>query len=96
MVLAISGLLVNGQMDTTHNKMKMQQITIKVTDLPKGVTENIAKDYPGYNITEAYTGMMSEGVRTLKRTSDARGLIYPDTPGLSMCLLDYPSHLATK
>jgi hypothetical protein len=66
MVLAISGLLVNGQMDTTHNKMKIQQITIKVTDLPKAVTENIAKDYPGYNITEAYTGMMSDGCENLK------------------------------
>ena len=59
----LSVLAVNGQADTTHSKMKsMQTTTFKVGDLPKAITDNIAKDYPGYAVKEASTEMVNNAL----------------------------------
>jgi hypothetical protein len=57
LVFIMSVLVVNGQTDTTYKKMNSKQTTVKVTDLPKAVTESIAKMYPGYTVKEASTVM---------------------------------------
>jgi hypothetical protein len=53
----MSVLVVNGQVDTTYKKMHSKQTTIKVADLPKAITDNVAKMYPGYTVQEASTAM---------------------------------------
>ena len=57
MVFIMSVLVVNGQADTTYKKMNSKQTTVKVADLPRAVTDNIAKMYPGYTVKEASTVM---------------------------------------
>ncbi len=57
MVLAMSVLAVNAQVDTTHSKMKSMNSTVSVSSLPKAVTDNVAKEYPGYTIEKASTAM---------------------------------------
>ena len=57
LVLMMSVLVVNGQADTTYKKMNSKQTTVKVADLPRAVTDNIAKMYPGYTVKEASTVM---------------------------------------
>lgn len=53
----MSVLVVNAQADTTYKKMDSKQTTVKAADLPKTVTDNIAKMYPGYTVKEATTVM---------------------------------------
>jgi hypothetical protein len=57
LVFVMSVLVVNGQADTTYKKMNSKQTTVKVADLPRAVTDNIARMYPGYTVKEASTVM---------------------------------------
>lgn len=57
LVFIMSVLVVNGQADTTYNKMNSKQTTVKVADLPGAVTENLSRMYPGYTVKEASTVM---------------------------------------
>jgi len=57
LVFIMSVLVVNGQVDSTYKKMGSKQTTVKVADLPRAVTDNIAKMYPGYTVKEASTVM---------------------------------------
>jgi len=54
MVVMMSVLVVNAQTTkTASTKEKSTRTTIKVADLQKSITDNIAKDYPGYTVKEA-------------------------------------------
>lgn len=54
LVLMMAVLVVNGYAaNTTVQQEKPVRVTIMVTDLPKAITDNIAKDYAGYTIKEA-------------------------------------------
>jgi len=57
LVFVMSVLVVNAQADTTYKKMDSKQTTVKSADLPKTVTDNISKMYPGYTVKEATTVM---------------------------------------
>jgi hypothetical protein len=57
LMLAMSVVAVNAQMDTTKTKMKSMGTSVSVTSLPKAVTDNIAKEYPGYTVKEATSAM---------------------------------------
>jgi hypothetical protein len=52
MVMVMGAVVVNAQ-----------RSPVKLPDLPKGVTDNIAKDYPGYTIKET-TKVIDHGVTT--------------------------------
>ena len=51
----MSVLVVNAQSTktSTTTKTKPVKTTIQVADLQKSITDNIAKDYPGFTIKEA-------------------------------------------
>jgi sensor histidine kinase regulating citrate/malate metabolism len=58
MVLVLSVLAVNAQTTTTKTtktttSTKPVNASVKVADLPKSVTDNIAKDYPDYTVKQA-------------------------------------------
>ena len=54
LVLMMSVLAINAQTaKTTVTNAKSTRTTVKVADLQKSVTDNIAKDYAGYTIKEA-------------------------------------------
>ena len=54
LVLMMSVLVINGQASkTTETKGKSTHTTMKVADLKKAITDNIAKDYAGFATKEA-------------------------------------------
>jgi hypothetical protein len=54
LVIMMSVLVVNAQSTkTTATNAKSIHTTVKVADLQKAITDNIAKDYVGYTIKEA-------------------------------------------
>jgi hypothetical protein len=56
LVLLMSVLVINAQATkTTETKEQSIHTTIKAGDLPKAITDNIAKDYAGFTIKEAST-----------------------------------------
>ena len=53
-VLMMSVLVINAQATkTTVTNAKSTKTSVKVSDLQKSITDNIAKDYAGYTIKEA-------------------------------------------
>lgn len=53
-VLMMAVLVVNAQVtNTTVTNAKSSRTTVKVADLQKNITDNIAKDYAGFTIKEA-------------------------------------------
>ena len=62
MVLAMSVLIVTGQVDTTKKEMKPKATTVKVAELPKTITDNIARDYPGFTVKEASSATMDNAL----------------------------------
>jgi hypothetical protein len=54
LVLMMAVLVVNAQVTkTTVTNAKSTRATVKVADLQKAITDNIAKDYVGFTIKEA-------------------------------------------
>lgn len=54
LVIMMSVLTVNAQTTkTTTTKAKSTKTTVQVADLPKAITDNVAKDYAGFSIKEA-------------------------------------------
>ena len=54
LVLMLAVLVVNGySANTATQEEKPVRTTIMASDLPKAITDNIAKDYAGYTIKEA-------------------------------------------
>ena len=52
LVLIMAALVVNAQ-TTTTTQVKPTTTVVKIADLPKAITDNIAKDYAGFTIKEA-------------------------------------------
>jgi hypothetical protein len=53
LVLMMAALVVNAQATTTTTKAQSTRVSVKVADLQKAITDNIAKDYVGFTIKEA-------------------------------------------
>jgi hypothetical protein len=54
-VLVLSAVVMNAQVKAPTAKNTSTPVSIKVSDLPKTITDNIAKNYVGYMVKEAYT-----------------------------------------
>lgn len=69
LVLVLSAaVFVNAQTTTKTTKtttttQKSSPVTVKVADLPKTITDNIAKDYPDFAIKQA-TSVSANNVKT--------------------------------
>jgi hypothetical protein len=53
LVLIMAVMVVNAQVTTTTTQEKSTVTAVKVADLQKAITDNVAKDYPGYTIMDA-------------------------------------------
>ena len=74
LVLMMSILILNAQAtQTTATKTKSVHTTVKVADLQKAITDNIAKDYAGFTIKEAKSvtknGIMTYHVVIVRETT---------------------------
>jgi hypothetical protein len=63
LVLMMSVVVMNAQTaKTTAPAAKTTQSAFSVADLPKAVTDNIAKDYPGFTVKDAKTKTAKSGL----------------------------------
>jgi predicted secreted protein len=53
MVLMMAALVVNAQVTSPTTNAKPTRTSVKVADLQKAITDNVAKDYVGFTIKEA-------------------------------------------
>jgi hypothetical protein len=53
LVLIMAALVVNAQATSTTAQTKPTTTVVKIADLPKAITDNVAKDYPGFTIKDA-------------------------------------------
>jgi hypothetical protein len=54
-VLVLSAVVMNAQVQQPTAKNTNNPVSIKVSNLPKTISDNIAKNYAGYAIKEAFT-----------------------------------------
>jgi archaellum component FlaG (FlaF/FlaG flagellin family) len=54
LVLFMAVLIVSAQTTTTSNA-KSSKVSVKTSELQKSVTDNVAKDFPGFTIKEAFS-----------------------------------------
>ncbi len=52
-VLIMAALVVNAQTTATTTQAKPTTTVVKIADLPKAITDNVAKDYAGFTIKDA-------------------------------------------
>jgi len=79
MVLVMSAVLVSGQVDTTKKEMKSKMTIVKAADLPKTITDNIARDYPGFTVKEASSALGNEGLKyhvLVSKGTETETLVY--------------------
>jgi hypothetical protein len=63
LVLMMSVVVMNAQTaKTTTPVAKSTHAAFSVADLPKAVTDNIAKDYPGFTVKDAKTKTAKSGL----------------------------------
>jgi hypothetical protein len=55
LVLFLAVLVVSAQTTTTTTNAKSSKVSVKVTELQKSITDNVAKDFPGFTIKEAFS-----------------------------------------
>jgi archaellum component FlaG (FlaF/FlaG flagellin family) len=55
LVLFMAVLVVSAQTTTTTTNAKQSKVSVKVTELQKSITDNVAKDFPGFTIKEAFS-----------------------------------------
>jgi len=55
LVLFMAVLVVSAQTTTTTTNAKSTKVSVKVSELQKSITDNIAKDFPGFTIKEAFS-----------------------------------------
>ncbi len=55
LVLFMAVLVVSAQTTTTTTNAKSTKVSVKVTELQKSITDNVAKDFPGFTIKEAFS-----------------------------------------
>jgi curli biogenesis system outer membrane secretion channel CsgG len=53
LVLIMAALVVNAQTKATTTQVKPTITVVKIADLPKAITDNVAKDYAGFTIKDA-------------------------------------------
>lgn len=78
-VLIMSVLVVNAQTTKTSTKVKSTHTIVKVADLQKPITDNIAKDYAGFTIKEASSVAGNNAVSyhvVIVKGSDTETLVY--------------------
>ena len=54
LVLFLAVLVVSAQTTTTTNA-KQSKVSVKVAELQKSITDNVAKDFPGFTVKEAFS-----------------------------------------
>jgi hypothetical protein len=91
LVLIMAVIAVNAQ---TANTADTTRTSVKVADLQKAITDNIAKDYAGYTIKEAtsitannvvtYEVVIVKGVTTETLVFDKDGVFVKKCPPTSM------------
>lgn len=64
-VILLSAVVMNAQVQSPTAKNNSAPGSIKISELPKAITDNIAKSYAGYTIKEAFT-IMQEGKKDFK------------------------------
>jgi uncharacterized membrane protein len=101
MVLMMSVMVINAQAtNTTVTKAKSVKTTIKVSDLPKSITDNIAKDYAGYTIKEATThtkeNVVTYHVVVVKGTTTETLVYDKDGKFVKLVPQDSSKHHSTK
>jgi hypothetical protein len=89
LVLMMSVLIVNAQ--ATQTSVTKTKSDIKVADLPKAITDNIAKDYAGFTIKEA-TSVTKNNVLTyhvvIVKDPTTETLVYDKDGKLAKILLE--------
>jgi hypothetical protein len=91
LVLIMAVLVVNAQATkTTVTNAKSIRTTVKVADLQKAITDNIAKDYVGFTIKEAtsvtanntvtYDVVIAKGTTTETLVYDKDGIFVKKLP----------------
>jgi hypothetical protein len=63
--ILLSAVVMNAQVQSPTAKNTGAPVAIKISDIPKAITDNIAKSYAGYTIKEAFT-LMQEGKKDYK------------------------------
>ena len=91
LVLMMSVLIVNAQATQTSATKSKSVTTIKVADLPKAITDNIAKDYAGFTIKEA-TSVTKNNIMTyhvvIAKETATETLVYDKDGKLAKILLE--------
>jgi hypothetical protein len=79
-VLIMSVLAVNAQTTkTTATKAKSTRTIVKVADLQKPITDNVAKDYAGFTIKEASSSTANNVITyhvVVVKGTDTENLVY--------------------
>lgn len=80
LVLMMSVVVMNAQTaKTTAKHAKAPQTTLNVADLPKSITDNIAKDYPGFTVKSAKSITAKSGLDyevSIVKGTDNETLLY--------------------
>jgi hypothetical protein len=80
LVLMMSVVVISAQTSkNTTTKAKSTHTTVKVADLQKPITDNVAKDYAGFTIKEAYSTSANNVVTyhvVIVKGSDTETLVY--------------------
>jgi hypothetical protein len=80
LVLMMSVIAVNAQaVKTPGTKAKSIHTAVKVADLPKGITDNVTKDYAGFTIKEASSATANNVVTyhvVIVKGTDTETLVY--------------------
>jgi len=63
LVFIMAALVVNAQTQATTTQVKDTVTVVKIADLPKTITDNVAKDYAGFTIKDA-TSTVTNNVLT--------------------------------
>jgi hypothetical protein len=61
-VILLSAVIMSAQVQSPTAKNTSAPISIKISNIPKAITDKIAKSYAGYVIKEAFT--ITEGAKT--------------------------------
>lgn len=85
LVLVMSVVMLKAQDDKTPGATESKSTVtspatvVKVADLPKSITDNIAKDYPGYTVREASTLTGKNGLNyqvVIAKGTEKESLLY--------------------
>jgi len=79
LVLIMAALVVNAQTQVTTTQVKPTITVVKIADIPKAITDNVAKDYAGFTVKDA-TSTNTDNVLTynvvLVKGTETETLVY--------------------